>query len=424
MSDQEEQHKHKQTIINVDSDEPFAYRCNVCELDFSIIEELLAHVTESHTNPNGSVSCTDCQETLSNADEYIEHHHSHHGINLKSNSVASVPHTEDQNENDGNQVTILNEDGEPVGIATNEDENSNASNGGNGNHPQKRRGTRMSIETPAKRIIRAHQQTQQRHHHQSRQRNEIDIDVTELDCIKLRTKSNKNDNRQDEILQYLKRVDDKLDLIIKHFNVPFHPSSHENTNYNLRNGRSSITSNGRPSMASTSPVANHSIPFPRINFQTTKPSSSSRSYSSSFYTTSDNTTTIHGENGPQEITQYVISDELLESTFLSSRNRGNFAKKLVYAAFPLEERLGRNCYGRKGGSLSGPKEPLEVAKLDAVREAVFRKFPVPASEEDAVWKKDCVIAIDSALRAEIRQRLQQDAKCDDGDDNFVKFLKH
>ena len=330
----------------------------------------------------------------------------------------------DQNSNDGNQVTILNEDGEPVGMATNEDENSNASTGGgSGNQSQKRRASRMHNETPAKRIIRAHQQTQQRQY-QSRQRNEIDIDVSELDCIKLRTNSNKNDNRQDEILQYLKRVDEKLDTIIKHFNVPFHTSFPESFNYSQRNGRSSMASNGRPSMASTSPVANHSIPFPKINFQATRPSSASRSSSASFYTASENTAIIHGENGPQEITQYVISDELLESTFLTSRNRGNFAKKLVYAAFPMEERLGRNCYGKKGGSLTGPKEPLEAAKLDAVREAVFRKFPVPASEEEAVWKKDCVIAIDSALRAEIRQRIQHEAKSDDGDDSFVKFLKH
>ena len=108
----------------------------------------------------------------------------------------------------------------------------------------------------------------------------------------------------------------------------------------------------------------------------------------------------------QEITQYVISDDLLEATFSRSRNRGNFAKNLVFVAFPLEERIGRNCFGRRGGSLSGPKEPLEAAKLDAVRDAVFRKFPVTSDEdEDAVWKKECVIAIDTALRSEMRQRI-------------------
>ena len=80
MSDQEQQ--QKQTIINVDSDETFAYRCNVCSLDFSIIEELLAHVTESHTNPDGSVSCTDCQETLSSADGKLLFSHFMHTLKI------------------------------------------------------------------------------------------------------------------------------------------------------------------------------------------------------------------------------------------------------------------------------------------------------------------------------------------------------
>ena len=50
-----------------DTNERFS--CNVCSVDFTLIEELLAHVTETHTNPDdGSVSCTDCQEQLPSAD--------------------------------------------------------------------------------------------------------------------------------------------------------------------------------------------------------------------------------------------------------------------------------------------------------------------------------------------------------------------
>ena len=60
--------KHNSSSDDATNEEE-RFSCNVCSIDFTLIEELLAHVTQTHTNPeDGSVSCTDCQEQLSNAD--------------------------------------------------------------------------------------------------------------------------------------------------------------------------------------------------------------------------------------------------------------------------------------------------------------------------------------------------------------------
>ena len=320
-----------------------------------------------------------------------------------------------ENSSDGvNQVTILNEEGEPV---TNHDENEVIASGSRKRRPTSKIREILQGETPAKKngkqssIHNMFAPLQSsRHSAVSNQRNEVEIDVSDVDCIRLNT-NKYNDDRQatnerhEELFQYIQRVDEKLDAILKHFNVPFTPSPQVVS----LDGKSSTTRFAATTLASLS-----SITSSNSRSSPSAASTSARSRSSNalplahnFFT---NTPEIHTicsdkQDSQQEFTQYVISDELLEATYLRSRNRGNFSKNLVYAAFPLEERLGRNCYGRRGGSISGPKEPLEAAKLDAVREAVFRKFPAPALEEEGIWKKECVIAIDTALRSEMRQRF-------------------
>lgn len=203
---------------------------------------------------------------------------------------------------------------------------------------------------------------------------EVEIDISDINIVRLKTAKQ---DQQQEIIQYLQRVDEKLDSIIRHFNVPYNSANH--TTYNT------------PSTSKFSKLSNSSSKNNMDSVFVMNGASSSMSRDTHFTETT------------QEITQYVISDELIEATYHKSRNRGNFAKNLVFAAFPLSERLGRNCYGRRGGSISGPKGPLEAAKLDAVREAVFQKFPVESNQdEESVWKKECVIAIDTALRSELR----------------------
>ena len=50
------------------------FSCTVCSVDFALIEELLGHVTETHTNPeDGSVFCTDCQLQLPSADGQLKY---------------------------------------------------------------------------------------------------------------------------------------------------------------------------------------------------------------------------------------------------------------------------------------------------------------------------------------------------------------
>ena len=200
--------------------------------------------------------------------------------------------------------------------------------------------------------------------------------------------------RQEEIFQYIQRVDEKLDAILKHFNVPFNPSP-QVVALDLKSHQRESPNQKASFLSASNTFVNR--------FLTSRPRGNPGA--NNFYTNTQEISNISADNQQQEITQYVISEDLLESTYLRSRNRGNFSKNLVYAAFPLEERLGRNCYGRRGGSISGPKEPLEAAKLDAVREAVFRKYPASPIEEEAIWKKECVIAIDTALRSEMRQRF-------------------
>ena len=257
-----------------------------------------------------------------------------------------------------------------------------------------------------------HQQTIR--HSITNQRNEVELDISEVDCVPLKTNNNtinsKLVERQEELFQHIQRVDEKLDAILKHFNVPF-SASPQIVSLDLKAPhRRESPSRFISSSASASSIPSNS--FVNRFVSTASSSSTSRSrvvpvaHHNFYANTPDiHTISVERQEQQQEITQYVISDDLLESTHLRSRNRGNFAKNLVYAAFPLEERLGRNCYGRRGGSISGPKEPLEAAKLDAVREAVFRKYPAPPLEEESIWKKECVIAIDTALRSEMRQRF-------------------
>lgn len=286
-----------------------------------------------------------------------------------------------------NQITILNEDGElDVGLGNSEnqtDVEANLNDSTISNPQRKRRSITKLCEAlyePSPKKLPKVIHTQQPSVTTMARSREVEVDVSDINVVRLKTSKQ---DRHDELFQYLQRVDEKLDAIIKHFNVPCTTGT----------GNSVPLKSHRKSGFSSKYVGSDGL------LSSSQDSRSSISRQGDLHFIATDTT-------QQEITQYIISDDLLEATFLKSRNRGNFAKNLVFAAFPREERLGRNCYGRRGGSLSGPKGALEAAKLDAVREAVFRKYPVePNEDEEYIWKKEGVIAIDTALRSEMRARI-------------------
>ena len=88
---------------------------------------------------------------------------------------------------------------------------------------------------------------------------------------------------------------------------------------------------------------------------------------------------------------------LLRSRLTSERN---FAVQVVRHLFKPHELEGRNVRGVSG------KLPLDSAKLELVRELVFRYFPVPLSCKESQWR-DCRKAIDTYLRAKKYQMVHR-----------------
>lgn len=240
----------------------------------------------------------------------------------------------------------------------------------------------------------ATEQSLQQHTADTANKDELEIDVTGLTGIKLKTKA----YHEEDIMTYLSRVEEKLDCIIKHFNVPLNTDIAQRVSPdNTPKNKSLKKTSQQCALSNESSMMNNIAASLNMNHRASVNGHHEQDLG---YVSSDSPQNV------LEITQYVISEDLLNAVYMKSRNRGNFAKHLVFAAFPIEERLGRNCYGRRGGTVSGPKHPLENAKLEAVREAVFKKFPVLGGEEiDSVWKRECVIAIDTALRSEMRTHV-------------------
>ena len=96
-----------------------------------------------------------------------------------------------------------------------------------------------------------------------------------------------------------------------------------------------------------------------------------------------------------------LSSHIVDKVFVESRSRANFAKNLTFAIFTPEERQGKNCTGRVFGKAQH-KGQLDALKLQAVKEATFRKYPCSANLIDITWRKECITAIDSGLRNENR----------------------
>ena len=76
-----------------------------------------------------------------------------------------------------------------------------------------------------------------------------------------------------------------------------------------------------------------------------------------------------------------------------SKSRGNFAALLVQQLYARHERITSNVMGTRG------KRQLSPRRMNVVRRLSFQMYPPASSkEEDTIWKKECVKAIDSKNR--------------------------
>ena len=93
-----------------------------------------------------------------------------------------------------------------------------------------------------------------------------------------------------------------------------------------------------------------------------------------------------------------IPDSILEEAYKASVSRRNLAKNLVFLVFSPDELRGRNCSGRVYGK-GLPKERLNQRKLHSVKIATFKKYPCDPTEMDLIWQRECIKAIDKAIRS-------------------------
>eukprot|EP00112_Aurelia_sp_Birch-Aquarium-sp1_P012232 Seg2570.4 transcript_id=Seg2570.4/GoldUCD/mRNA.D3Y31 product="hypothetical protein" protein_id=Seg2570.4/GoldUCD/D3Y31 len=267
-----------------------------------------------------------------------------------------------------------------------------------------------------------------------------------------------------EILMYLRTVTSKLDAIIRHFNVPYSelgsgllrlpisseptqqtvphrqsvsshtsvPKNHQNglihqsvseSNHKAKRPNEEVQYSPWPPNSMTSPISNQSMPVERklaqseenttqtyqaplntplvipnesVNFDGTPNVTAAALISMA---ASDSPTLEQSDNAFGDV---ILPEVVVQDLHAKSLNRGNFAKQLVFYLFSPEERRGKNCFGRRTGLQSGPKAPLDPVRLDFVREKVFHYYPCDHGLEETIWRRQCVIAVDTALRGENR----------------------
>ena len=110
------------------------------------------------------------------------------------------------------------------------------------------------------------------------------------------------------------------------------------------------------------------------------------------------------ETSVQNLVGNLIPRKTLSEASRTSKSIGNFAKKLVFAMFSKEERHNRNCRGWVPGKVQHKKQ-LDPAKLQAVKQLTFTFYRV--ENPDYIWNRECVKAIDSALRKENSVKVQE-----------------
>ena len=235
-----------------------------------------------------------------------------------------------------------------------------------------------------------------------------------------------------EIRMFLHTVTAKLDAIIRHFNVPFSDigsmlptqilgmelSQHTHARDELETEKQSenmvmshLLCKQSPSAIDRVGVNRKTSPMiqrPTDGFLIEKAVDVDTAQSGSFLPVNNNTS--HSKNSRESPGEQTICDldivrlpeEIVVDLHSKSLNRGNFAKHLVFQLFSPEERKGKNCFGRRAGLQSGPKAPLDPVRLQYVREKVFQYYPCEPDLEETIWRRQCVIAVDTALRGENR----------------------
>lgn len=103
---------------------------------------------------------------------------------------------------------------------------------------------------------------------------------------------------------------------------------------------------------------------------------------------------------------YFVEDTMAALSYSKSKSRRNFAAHLTKLVFTPRERLESNCNGRFG------KKALDSARLLAIRNTIFKYYPCKQStvilngdkitsgdhDENSVWVRDCIPAIDESNR--------------------------
>ncbi|XP_065057990.1 uncharacterized protein LOC135685831 [Rhopilema esculentum] len=241
-----------------------------------------------------------------------------------------------------------------------------------------------------------------------------------------------------EILSYLRTVTAKLDAVIRHFNVPFSDfgtgmlSSPLNSGHRIgqiqrirskepdfsqeqasaQNHYPPKSPNQQSCSSSVTGSNNRSIDrFPAAiqpelerhvkerDFEQETPISSD-DFSEQIPSPSSGCQIV--ETVTYDTARIALPEEVVQDLHSKSLNRGNFAKHLVFSLFSPDERRGKNCFGRRAGLQSGPKAPLDPIRLQFVRDKVFHYYPCEPGLEETIWRRQCVIAVDTALRGENR----------------------
>lgn len=111
--------------------------------------------------------------------------------------------------------------------------------------------------------------------------------------------------------------------------------------------------------------------------------------------------------------KFYIDNTLASSAYSKSKSRRNFAAHLAKLVFTPRERLESNCNGRFG------KRALDTTLLMAIRNTLFKFYPCKQStlivngdtitsgdyDENNVWLRDCIPAIDESNRVLKKQLI-------------------
>ena len=111
--------------------------------------------------------------------------------------------------------------------------------------------------------------------------------------------------------------------------------------------------------------------------------------------------------------KYYIDEHMAAIAYSKSKSRRNFAAHLTKLVFTPRERLESNCNGRFG------KKALDSTRLSAIRNTLFKYYPCKQStvilngdkitsgdhDENNVWIRDCIPAIDESNRVLKKQLI-------------------